>query len=143
MDEATLHDAELIAACAQLRARYEAEMEGFAFQNALMAVFGVIARANKYIDENAPWTLAKDMDANGARLAHTMYNLLETIRICATLLLPFTPDSCEKIFAQTGVGADGRTWLFLYRPRRRRSGAAQCSGSASSPAATMHFPRRI
>ena len=110
MDEATLHDAELIAACAQLRARYEAEMEGFAFQNALMAVFGVIARANKYIDENAPWALAKDMDANGARLAHTMYNLLETIRICATLLLPFTPDSCEKIFAQTGVGADGRTW---------------------------------
>ena len=39
--------------------------------------FKVIGRANKYIDENAPWVLAKDMEANGARLATVLYNLLE------------------------------------------------------------------
>jgi methionyl-tRNA synthetase len=110
LDEATLHDAEMVAECARLRARYEAEMESFAFQNALMAVFGVVARANKYIDETAPWTLARDMDKNGARLAHVLYTLLETIRVCATLLQPFMPASCEKIFAQAGVDENGRTW---------------------------------
>ena len=66
-------------------ASYEAEMEKFQFQNGLEAIFKVIQRANKYIDETAPWVLAKD-EANRARLASVMYNLLETIRICTILL---------------------------------------------------------
>ena len=92
-----------------LRDRYEAEMEHFQFQNALEQVFKTIQRANKYIDENAPWTLAKD-PANRARLATVMYNLLETIRICAVLLTPFIPDSAEKIFDQIGACPCCRTW---------------------------------
>ena len=92
-----------------LRDRYEAEMEHFQFQNALEQVFKTIQRANKYIDENAPWTLAKD-PANRARLATVMYNLLETIRICAVLLTPFIPDSAEKIFDQIGACPCYRTW---------------------------------
>ena len=92
-----------------LRDRYEAEMEHFQFQNALEQVFKTIQRANKYIDENAPWTLAKD-PANRARLAAVMYNLLETIRICAVLLTPFIPDSAEKIFDQIGACPCCRTW---------------------------------
>jgi methionyl-tRNA synthetase len=92
-----------------LRDRYEAEMEHFQFQNALEQVFKTIQRANKYIDENAPWTLAKD-PANQARLATVMYNLLETIRICAVLLTPFIPDSAEKIFDQIGACPCCRTW---------------------------------
>ena len=93
-----------------LRSRYEAQMEKFQFQNALEETFKVIQRANKYIDENAPWALAKDMEANGARLATVLYNLLETVRVCTVLLTPFIPDSCEKIFAQIGADASCRTW---------------------------------
>ena len=92
-----------------LRDRYEAEMEHFQFQNALEQIFKTIQRANKYIDENAPWTLAKN-PANRARLATVMYNLLETIRICAVLLTPFIPDSAEKIFDQIGACPCCRTW---------------------------------
>ena len=102
-------DTELRTMASTLRDRYEAEMERFQFQNALEQVFKTIQRANKYIDENAPWTLAKD-PANRARLATVMYNLLETIRICAVLLTPFIPDSAEKIFDQIGACPCCRTW---------------------------------
>ena len=102
-------DDDLKQMASTLRDRYQAEMEHFQFQNALEQVFKTIQRANKYIDENAPWTLAKD-PANRARLATVMYNLLETIRICAVLLTPFIPDSTEKIFDQIGACPCCRTW---------------------------------
>ena len=102
-------DESLISLVSGLRDRVEAQMEKFQFQNALEEIFKCIQRANKYIDETMPWALAKD-ETNKARLATVMYNLLETIRICATLLLPFIPASCEKIFAQIGAGADVQTW---------------------------------
>ena len=102
-------DCDLKQMASTLRDRYETEMEHFQFQNALEQVFKTIQRANKYIDENAPWTLAKDQ-GNRARLATVMYNLLETIRICAVLLTPFIPDSAEKIFDQIGACPCCRTW---------------------------------
>ena len=102
-------DTELRTMASTLRDRYEAEMERFQFQNALEQVFKTIQRANKYIDENAPWALAKD-PANRVRLATVMYHLLETIRICATLLMPFMPESAEKIFNQIGACQGCRTW---------------------------------
>ena len=102
-------DESLISLVSGLRDRVEAQMEKFQFQNALEEIFKCIQRANKYIDETMPWALAKD-EANKARLATVMYNLLETIRICATLLLPFIPASCGKIFAQIGASADVQVW---------------------------------
>ena len=102
-------DAELRALAAGLRDKYEAHMEKYAFQDALMDVFGLISRANKYIDETKPWVLGKD-ESQKARLARVMYNLLESIRISAVLLTPFIPDTAEKIFAQIGAGEDARTW---------------------------------
>ena len=103
-------DAELLAMAGALRGKYEAQMEKYAFQNALAEVFNVIARANKYIDETAPWVLAKD-EAKKPRLARVLYNLAETLRICATLLQPFMPAACDKIFAQLGVTDAGlRSW---------------------------------
>ena len=102
-------DCDLKTMASTLRDRYEAEMERFQFQNALEQIFKTIQRANKYIDENAPWTLAKDQ-GNRARLAAVMYNLLETVRICAVLLTPFIPDSAEKIFDQIGACPCCRTW---------------------------------
>ncbi|WP_186567146.1 methionine--tRNA ligase [Lawsonibacter celer] len=103
-------DDELVNMVSTLRDRYEEQMEQFAFQNALAEVFKVIARANKYIDETAPWVLAKDLQANGDRLAAVLYNLLETTRICGVLLTPFMPQSMDKLFAQLGACEGCRTW---------------------------------
>ena len=89
-------DAELVGMVSELRAKYEEQMEKYAFQNALAEVFKVISRANKYIDENAPWVLAKS-EENHPRLARVLYNLLETVRICAGLLSPFMPETSEAI----------------------------------------------
>ena len=103
-------DQELRTLTEGLRSAYEEDMETFAPHKALDEVFKVIQRANKYIDENAPWALAKDMEANGTRLAHVLYNLLEATRICGILLTPFMPESCEKLFAQIGAPAEAQTW---------------------------------
>ena len=103
-------DEELISLASGLRGRYEEQMEHYAFQNALAEVFKVIGRANKYIDENAPWVLAKDMEANGTRLATVMYNLLEVLRISAILLTPFIPDSAAEILRQIGACEACSTW---------------------------------
>ncbi len=106
----TACDLELIVLAASLRNRYEDAMEHFAFQNGLAEIFKVIDRANKYIDENAPWVLAKDITANGPRLAHVMYNLLETLRVCAILLTPFIPTSAAEVLRQIGADAACSTW---------------------------------
>jgi methionyl-tRNA synthetase len=103
-------DKELITMATELRAKYEEQMEKFQFQNALAEVFKVISRANKYIDENAPWVLAKD-EAKKPRLAKVMYNLLATIRICGALLQPFMPETAEKIMGR--IGADRYDWDTL------------------------------
>ena len=103
-------DAELLGMASGLREKYQDAMDAFAPHKALEEVFRVIQRANKYIDETAPWALAKDMDANGARLAHVLYNLLETTRICGVLLTPFMPGSMDKLFAQIGAPEQARTW---------------------------------
>ena len=107
--DAALDDA-LVQAAGSLRDRYETQMEHFAFQNALSEIFTVISRANKYIDENAPWILAKD-ESKKPRLACVMYHLLETVRICAGLLRPFMPDTTGEIMKR--IGADCSGWDSL------------------------------
>ena len=102
-------DDEIVSMASTLRDRYEQAMERYAFQDALAEVFKLIARANKYIDETAPWVLAKD-EANRPRLARVMYNLLECLRISGVLLSPFMPDSCTKLFGQIGACAECTTW---------------------------------
>ena len=102
-------DCELKKMACALRDRYQAEMDKLQLQNGLDEVFKVIDRANKYIDETAPWALGKD-ESKRARLASVLYNLLETIRICTTLLQPVMPDSCDKIFAKLGADDKCRSW---------------------------------
>ena len=102
-------DCDLKKTVCALRGRYEAEMDKLQLQNGLDEIFKVIDRANKYIDETAPWTLGKD-ESKHVRLATVLYNLLETIRVCTTLLMPVMPDTCEKIFAKIGAGTAARTW---------------------------------
>ena len=94
-------DAELVSMVSTLRDHYEEQMEKYAFQNALAEIFKVISRANKYIDENAPWVLAKSEEQK-PRLARVLYNLLETVRVCAGLLAPFMPDTSAEIAKRLG-----------------------------------------
>ncbi len=108
--EDTALDAELLAMAGALHEKYEAQMEHYAFQNALSEVFAVISRANKYIDETAPWILAKD-EAKKPRLACVMYHLLETVRICGGLLQPFMPDTAAEIMRR--IGAERYDWDSL------------------------------
>ncbi|NCC67576.1 MAG: methionine--tRNA ligase, partial [Clostridia bacterium] len=102
-------DGELLSIAGALRETYEKNMDAFATQTALIEVFKVVSRANKYIDETAPWVLAKD-ESKRARLATVMYNLLETVRICTVLLQPFMSESCARIFDQIGASETERTW---------------------------------
>ena len=107
--ENTPEDDELINAAGGLSKSYEEYIEKYAVQNALAGIFKVTSRANKYIDETTPWILAKD-EANKARLACVLYNLLETIRICTILLIPVMPDSCEEILRQIGAAEEQTTF---------------------------------
>ena len=96
-DEGT--DGELKDAIAKAIEAFKKNMDAFRIADALDAVYTMLRRANKYIDETTPWVLAKD-EANKARLGTVIYNLLETIRIAAVLLTPAIPATCESIFAQ-------------------------------------------
>jgi methionyl-tRNA synthetase len=85
-------------------------MDALDFANALAAVFKLISRANKYIDETTPWILAKDPGQRG-RLGTVMAHLLETIRIVTMLLSPAMPNIPDLVWAQTGHRPeDCRQW---------------------------------
>ena len=80
---------------------YEKEMENLALTEALKTVWGFIGRANKYIDETAPWALAKDPAKKG-ELASVLYHLAESLRIISGLIAPALPQTAPKIRAQLG-----------------------------------------
>ena len=102
-------DEELVGLIRSTRARYQEQMDAFQLHVGLEEVFKLIQRANKYIDETAPWVLARD-ESKKARLATVMYNLLEALRVSLVLLTPFMPASCEKAFAQIGAAGEAVTW---------------------------------
>ena len=95
-------DEELLALAAATPARVEAQMESMHIADAIDEIFTLLRRANKYVDETEPWVLGRP-DGDHARLATVLYHLLECIRIAATLLKPFMPETAEKIFRQLGV----------------------------------------
>ncbi|MBQ3403904.1 MAG: class I tRNA ligase family protein, partial [Oscillospiraceae bacterium] len=107
--EPAQEDEELISMVNGLRDIYAQNMDKYMFQNAIIEVFKVLSRANKYIDETMPWVLAKD-EALKPRLARVLNNLLESIRVCTVMLQPVIPDSCKKIFEQIGVPEELSTW---------------------------------
>ncbi len=97
-------DEELISMAKALRNNVDKYIDETQLNNALAEIFKVISRANKYIDETAPWVLAKD-ESKKARLATVLYNLLESIRISTTLLSCFMPTTMPKVWEQIGVDA--------------------------------------
>lgn len=107
--EAGDFDAELIAEAEELRAKVDEFMDKTQINNALAEIFKVVSRANKYIDETAPWVLGKD-ESKKARLATVLYNLLETIRIVSTLLSNFMPTTMPKVWEQIGAAENDITY---------------------------------
>ncbi len=125
-------DDSLIEIASSLKAKYEDDMENYRFQKALEDILAVIDRANKYIDENTPWTLAKD-EANKPRLATVMYNLLETIRICAVTLSPFMPDTAAKMLERIGADDSSKTWDSIGTFGMLNANATVVKGDALFP----------
>ena len=107
--EADPIDDELVEMIKSTKGKYEKQMDALQLHLALEEVFKLIQRANKYIDECAPWVLAKD-GSKKPRLATVMYNLLEALRVALVMLTPFIPQSCEKAFAQIGAAGEAVTW---------------------------------
>ncbi len=99
-------DKELKAVALETAGKVEAHMNDLHIADAIDDVFTLLRRANKYVDETEPWILGKP-DGDHDRLATVLYNLLECIRIGATLLKPFMPQTAEKIFAQIGCQDQG------------------------------------
>ena len=110
--EASPLDEEMKALATDVIARYAEHMDGSQFSYALAEAFRLISRANKYIDENAPWVLARD-EATKPRLLSVMKNLSECLRIAAILVSPIMPESAKAILDQLGVAEDARTWDSL------------------------------
>ena len=130
-------DDELVSMASALRDKYDGIMESYAFQDGLIEIFKVVSRANKYIDETAPWVLAKD-EANKPRLARVMYNLLETIRIAGVLLTPFMPESAEKIRVQIGAAEEQYNWETAGVYGTLPADVTVCKGPALFPRIDMN-----
>ena len=149
-------DEALVADAMDTVKAYEEEMEKLALTPAVKTVWAFIGRANKYIDETAPWALAKD-PAKKAELAAVLYHLAESLRIISGLISPFLPQTAPKIRQQLGcVDAlaapsldDLKIWGRL--PAGQKIGAAEPlfprieteegSTAPTPPAAKLHAPQ--
>jgi methionyl-tRNA synthetase len=81
------------------------QMDDLAFNKALISIWEIISAANKYVDETAPWSLAKE-EKDRPRLASALYEGLEALRVIALLLAPFMPSTSEKMWSQLGIEED-------------------------------------
>ncbi|WP_461240691.1 methionine--tRNA ligase [Paucilactobacillus sp. N302-9] len=103
----TTFDVDLKQTATDVIAEYTDLMNQMHFSDALKAIWKLVARANKYIDETEPWVLAKD-DAQKEALADVMLNLAKSLKVIATLLQPVMTRAPKQIFAQLGLGEEER-----------------------------------
>lgn len=106
-------DEELKAIALALPVRVEARMNELKVADAMDEIFALLRRANKYIDETAPWALAKDAEKRD-RLGTVLYNLLEAIRFSAILLEPYLPETSARMLHQLGVKNGGVASLSRF-----------------------------
>ncbi|WP_281054527.1 methionine--tRNA ligase [Thermoanaerobacter italicus] len=105
-------DDDLINTAQNLPKTVEEYMDKLQFSNALIEIWKLVRRANKYIDETMPWVLAKD-ESKKERLGTVLYNLAEALRFIAVLISPFMPNTPKKIFEQLGIEENLTTWESL------------------------------
>lgn len=126
-------DEELITLALQTPGRVEENMNKLQFSNALIEIWKLISRTNKYIDETMPWALAKQKDKK-PRLAAVLYNLLESIRFISVLIKPFMPNTPKKIWEQMGIQeGDITVWESLGEFGKYPSNAQVQKGNAIFP----------
>ena len=94
-------DIELIRMVNELDKNVTEKMDSLHIGEAIEAIFEVLKRSNKYIDETTPWVLAKS--ENKDRLETVLFNLLESIRVCAVFLQPYIPETSDKIMEQLNI----------------------------------------
>ena len=92
-------DEEFIESIKNLPSEVDKAMEKLEIGNAIDKIFDVLRKSNKYIDDTTPWSLAKD-DSKKDRLETVLYNLLESIKVCGSELMPFLPDTSKEILRQ-------------------------------------------
>ncbi|MFT9055905.1 MAG: methionine--tRNA ligase [Ethanoligenens sp.] len=102
-------DDELRTLAAETVKAVETNMDAFQFSNALADIWKFVSRTNKYIDETAPWLLAKE-DASRARLAQVLRNLCESVRLISIFITPFMPSTAGEIRAQLGLPTTTPDW---------------------------------
>ena len=125
-------DSELKALAETVGVDAAAYLEKMDFPNALASIWRLISRANKYIDETAPWVLAKD-ESKKADLGTVLYNLMECIRMSTILLAPFMPLVPGKVAEQTGQHLEGCTWADGCTWGNVETGVKVCKKEAIFP----------
>lgn len=125
-------DGSLITMAESLLPEVEKLMDQLLIPNALGEIFKFVSRTNKYIDETAPWVLAKDPE-NAPRLASVIYNLLESIRITAVLLSPFMPGTSPQILKQIDADETNSDWKSAGKFGLLKAAAAAKKGGTLFP----------
>lgn len=105
IENATAFDADLAKVVEENIAEYHKQMNAVDYPRALEAVWNIISRTNKYIDETAPWVLAKE-DGDKEQLAAVMAHLAASLRVVAHLIQPFMMNTSNAIMEQLGLGLD-------------------------------------
>jgi len=132
--EGQLSDRELRETAAALPAAVEADLDALAFNKYLQDAWHLVTRANRYVEENAPWTLAKKNDL--ARLGTVLYSLAESLRLIALYLFPVIPGTSRKIWS--AIGIDGR--IEDARLEQESTWGKLAPGTAIRPGEQL-FPR--
>ena len=104
-------DSDLINCAMQVKDELEDQLERLDFSNALTAIWKLVRRANRYVDETTPWNLVRD-PGKKERLQTVLYNLSEAVRLLTIWCLPFMPVFPERVFEQFGIAGrlDLQTW---------------------------------
>jgi methionyl-tRNA synthetase len=132
--EAQQSDRELREVAAAVPAAVDADLAALAFNKYLQDAWQLVTRANRYVEENAPWTLAKKNDM--ARLATVMYNLAESLRLIGLALYPVIPGTAQKIWDGIGMGRD----INASRLDKEGAWGGLAAGTAIKPGEQL-FPR--
>jgi methionyl-tRNA synthetase len=128
------NDRDLREIAAGLPAQVDADLAVLAFNKYLQTAWQLVTRANRYVEENAPWSLAKKNDM--ARLASVLYNLAESLRIIGLALYPVIPGTSQKIWKSIGVGKE----IKACRMQDEQAWGGLKAGTAIQPGEQL-FPR--
>lgn len=131
-EKATAFDASLLSVANETKEQVEQAMDALRPQAALEAIWHLIKRANKYIDETTPWVLAKQ-ESTRPELATVLYNLADALRVAGILLQPFMPRTPARIWSQLGLAADTVSAWEDALPGRLAAGSQVEKGKAIFP----------